>query len=770
MNSAQAAPQAGTLCLHCGQPNPSSRADGFCCAGCHAVHRLLHESKLERYYELKPKTLAPMLGYFDAAAPLDWLSSEPGLSSGRLSLKVEGIQCGACVWAIEELGRRAGARASISSALGRLNLAFEPGNFNAASYLESLQKLGYKVRPQGAPEADPSRPLLLRLGICSAIAMNTMSFTLPMYFGLVEDGSGLLETFKSLNLGLTLVSVALGGGYFFKRAIAAIRMRVAHFDIPVALGIAAVFLGSLWGYLRGADSAVYFDTLNVFIALMLLGRYLQERALLTGKRSLLKHDAFELLKTTELGPPLRERPFSEVFSGMRLLLQPGSMAPAECALEEGPGEFDLASLTGEARPRLLEAGERIPAGARLVSSRALKVTALTGFDASLLSSLLPPEPGDEELPVVWRWSVRYYLAFVLAAAFGGLIWWLRHDPSMAGKVFVSTLVVTCPCGLGIAVPLARTQAMRRLLRLGLTLRQGAVLDRLHGVRCVYLDKTGTLTFSSLELKDGSSLERLAPAARSALMGAAASSRHPVSRALCQELAARGVAYPTDGEACEMPGLGVRFTDALGEWFLGRSMGGSDSEQPARAEFSLDGVVIADFDFNERLLDDAPEALAALKARGLHVCLLSGDHPARVEAAARELGLGVSEAHGGCSPGEKAAAVSSEPSLMLGDGLNDGMALKLASVGGTPSWERSLVSDGADFTFSSASLAWLPRFFETATDLRRVLWLNLAFAWAYNLLMVSLTLQGLVTPLVCAIVMPLSAVLVIGLSSRTMAAS
>jgi P-type E1-E2 ATPase len=158
-------------------------------------------------------------------------------------------------------------------------------------------------------------------------------------------------------------------------------------------------------------------------------------------------------------------------------------------------------------------------------------------------------------------------------------------------------------------------------------------------------------------------------------------------------------------------------------------------------------------------------VAELRRMGLRPALLSGDHELRVTAAARALGLGPQEAFAGCSPAAKAAAAAAEPCLMLGDGLNDGLALGLARVSGTPSWERGAVADQCDFSFSSGSLAWLPRLFATARGLRRALWTNLAFAWTYNLVMVSLTLRGLVTPLICAVVMPLSALAVISLSGR-----
>ncbi len=763
---------AGTTaaCRHCGNPVPMTRVDGFCCAGCLTVSRLLSEAGLERYYQLRPAKIAPLLDYFERRPGLDWLEQEPGLALGRLDLGVEGVQCGACVWAIEQMASRRSRSGSVqvnlNSVLGRLSLRFDPAQFDIKRYLSDLADLGYRVRPYDATAPDPSRDLLYRLGACAAITMNTMSFSLPFYLGLVDDGDALTRVFRSLSLGLTTLGVLYGGSYFFRRAWQALRQGVSHFDIPIAMGIAAAYAGSLWSWHLGDRSSVYFDSVNVFLTLMLLGRFLQERALLRQRRSLLKADSFASATTTVLDPAPHEVAWSAIETGQRLLLQPGSLCPADAVLlDAGPLEFDLASLTGERQPQALAKGAVVPAGARLVSGQAAKVCATAPFSASLLAKLLPQEQGDEELPVLWRWSVRYYVVLVLIAAFGGLGWWLMHDPSKALPVFIAVLVVTCPCGLGIAVPLGRTLADRRLSAAGLTIRQPGLLERLHHVERVWLDKTGTLTLADLELADPKALDDLDAAGLGALMGAAGASRHPVSRAIYRELSARGVPYPEHGTALETPGRGVSFIDAQGSWELGRDMGATGRSW---AQFSLNGQVLARFELKERLLEDAREAVAKLQSMGLRVGLLSGDRNERVDALARSLGLSPAETRAECSPEDKAQAVASEASLMLGDGLNDGLALRGAVASGTPAWERSSLADQSDFSFSSASLAWLPELFATAKALRHALWANLAFAAIYNVGLVILALRGGFSPLLCSITMPGSSLLVIALTARTVA--
>jgi Cu2+-exporting ATPase len=737
------------------------------------VHRLLNEGGLQQYYQLKPQRIQPLLNYFDRRPSLDWVAQQAGLADGRLELAVEGIQCGACVWAIEKVAtRHGGARVGVNSALGRLSLRFEPGLFQPQAYIATLTELGYRVRPLDAGLEDRSQGVLLRLGVCGAAAMNAMLLSLPFYLGLQrEDGSGFYTLLRGLSFGLTLFSVLFGGSYFLARAWRNLRQGVAHFDLTIALGIATAFIGSTWAWAHDQGNTIYFDSVNVFITFMLAGRFLQERALLANRRSLLKGDAFEHAQVTLLaaeGP--REIAFPKAQAGDRLLLQPGSLCPAEAVLEPGQAaEFDRAAITGELRPAALQGGEAVAAGARLVSGTAVRVRCSAPFSAGLLARLASSGGGDEELPVLWRWAVRWYVGLVLLAATGGALYWMHQDAAKAAQVFIATLVVTCPCGLGIAIPLARTLADRRLALSGLTVRQPGLLERLQGVRRVCLDKTGTLTFSHLELADPAALQRLSPPARRALMGAASASRHPISRSLFRELAALGEPFPEDGKAVEVPGQGVHWTDPEGQWFLGRSMDAGPEGVPGRAVLSLNGAGVAAFDLHERLLEDATASLQALQAQGIAVEVLSGDEPSRVQALCRQLGLGPRAARGGCGPDAKAAAVAEQPTLMLGDGLNDGLALAAATVSGTPTWERTMVADHADFSFASASLSWLPAIFQTSRDLRRALWGNLAFAGAYNLALLSFAVRGAFSPLFCAVTMPASSLLVIAVTARSMRA-
>ena len=758
---------SAALCSHCGHTVPSGRGDGFCCAGCHAVHRLLNEAGLQQYYDLRPARTLPRLAYFDRRPGLDWLEQSQGLKDGRLELQVEGIHCSACVWAMEKVAvRHGGARVRVNSTLGRLSLVFQPGRFQARAYLAQLADLGYRTQPLDGPAPDPSQGLLLRLGVCAALAMNTMLLSLPFYLGLKpEDSGGLATGLRALGFALTLGAVTYGGGYFFARAWRSLRAGVAHFDIPVALGLGAAFLGSVWAYATGQGGTIYFDSVNVFLTLMLACRFAQERALQLQRRTLLKADTFAQCRCTLLAADgAADLAFTEVKAGDRLLLQPGSLCPAEAVLQDGPAaDFDRAAITGEARPATLGPGAQVAAGARLVSSSSVQILCVKPFSAGLLARLGSASGGDEELPVVWRWAVRWYTGLVLAAAGGGALWWWLHDPAKAPQVFIATLVVTCPCGLGVAAPLARTLADRRLAAAGLNPRQPGLLERMRKVRRVCLDKTGTLTFSHLELADPHALERLASDARRALMGAVASSLHPVSRSLFRELSARGESFPLDGSAVETPGKGVAWTDPRGRWFLGRD----DSGQSGRALLSLDGRPVASLDLRERMLEDSAQAIAQLGRRGLQVELLSGDDPARVSSMAGVLGLAPAAARGGCSPEAKTRAMAEMPTLMLGDGLNDGAALDAALASGTPAWERSVVADRADFSFASASLAWLPELFDTAAALRRVLWSNLAFAAVYNLALLSLALRGAFSPLLCAVTMPASSLLVIALTLRGM---
>ncbi|HMD61646.1 MAG TPA: heavy metal translocating P-type ATPase metal-binding domain-containing protein, partial [Opitutaceae bacterium] len=432
-DSGPSAPAAGrrrrtpgaAACRHCGTPLSDTRLaeGGFCCSGCAYVYRLIHEHGLDAFYRIKDATTVPA----DAAVfqPRDyaWLEAAQGGAEAaaagggppELTLDAQGISCAGCVWLVERLFQdEAGGRDIVVNAqFGSIRLRWEPGVFKAAEWARRLQAFGYLVGPAGerAPELE-SRGLVWRIGLCAAFALNVMLFTLPAYFGMRRDFeyAGL---FRLLSLVFATLSVLAGGTYFIGRAARALRTRVMHIDLPIAMGIAGSYGASVYGWLSGRDRFVYLDFVATFVLLMLIGRWAQVSAVERNRQQLLRRQPVPPRVRLAGGGDL---PRERIEAGQSMLISAGQTVPVEAQLEDGPASFSLASISGEAQPRVFGAGERVPAGAVSVDRRSARLRALQPWGRSLLAQLWAPARRAGSRHVLLERIVRGYVVGILAAA------------------------------------------------------------------------------------------------------------------------------------------------------------------------------------------------------------------------------------------------------------------------------------------------------------------------------------------------------------------
>ena len=757
-------------CLHCSQAIPARRSvSQFCCAGCEAVYTLLHDAGLQRFYKLKDEKTLPLVHYFSRKRNFDWLQEQDGFKTGSLHLSLEGIQCAACVWLIKELAKQfAHLQVKVDSSLGELHLRFLPEKVDVTAFLLRLQEFGYRTAPLQERERSGDQSILLRMGICLAIAMNTMFLTISFYLGLNQNEALLFSLFSKLNFFLSFVSFFVGGTYFISRAFLALKHRVLHFDLPIALGIVAAFSGSIYASWQHHYSALYFDTLNIFIALMLVGRYLQHRFVAKNRSRVLneQYDFAEKVKKIE-GTQLCEVSVNTLVAGDLLLLQTGDVFPVQCSLcGEEAVEINKSFRTGESEAVLVSPGELIEAGSILLSAKAAKVAACSSYDAQFWKTFFKQEK-EEELSALWQVVSKYYVLFVLVAASLGGVLWFFLDAALMLPVMISILVVTCPCSLGIAIPLARSIANQRLIAEGVFVRRNDLLENLHKVKSVVCDKTGTLTLSDLYLLNPEKLESLSSEDQAVLYHMVSKSRHPASRALYHYLSLKKLPW-ADKAVEERVGEGILIFEKGKKYFLGRSQ--AQTNFSYQVDFCIDDKVRAQFLFEEDVLQDAAQSFSALQSQGYEVFLLSGDKQNRVQHMASTLGISQQHAFGEQKPEEKAAFVSQLAGtypLFLGDVLNDRQAFANAFLSTTPLGEKTFLLEDSDFFFLSGSLAWLPKMFDIAKRFYAVLRFNLFFAAVYNLIAVGLALAGLMNPLLCAVLMPTSSLLVIALSFSKM---
>jgi Cu2+-exporting ATPase len=778
-------------CRHCGLPLPRGSRGEYCCDGCLAVSLLLREEGLERYYDLRRGPASPV-GALPAMRERAWL--EPlavGVTSAssicRLALDVQGMHCAGCVWLIEELFRRQrdGSEILVNPALGTIDL-WVGREFPLARFVDSIERFGYQLGPARKGADARADGLLLRLGICLALAGNSMMLAAAIYFGL--DAGPLHQLFVSASWAMAALSVIVGGPVFFRSAWQGLRQRILHLDVPISLGILLAFAGSSWAMVASRSHGIYFDTVSVFIALMLLGRVLQQRVLAANRRRLLADDGIDgILCRRVVKGRVEVVGCRALAEGDQLLVATGDLIPVACTLAEGEAaDVSLDWVSGESEPRRFAAGETIPAGAFNAGRTALRLTAGQPFaDSALIALLRAPrrsrgdQPGAHASRLARRVS-GIYVTLTLAAALGGLCaWWLAGDAARGIEVAIAVLVVTCPCAFGIALPLAHELFQAGLRRQGLFVRTADFADRARSVRRIVFDKTGTLTTGRLELRasDGTAaLARLSAADRTALYDLAAQSNHPRSQAVRRALEEGGRVSLDSGVAVhEQPGAGIEaeirgFRYRLGApWWV---TDGALDNRPAGADlgFSIDGAPLAWFATYEAMRPDATNELGELARAGYELWILSGDQPERVAAAAAELGLDPARALGSMTPDGKAAWLAAHDrgdTLFLGDGINDGLAADDATCSGTPAIDRPFMATRSDFYLTTAGLAPIGRALAAAHRLARVARRNLVFTTSYNAAAVALCWAGLMRPWLAAVLMPASSIVVVAMTIRAL---
>ncbi|HKZ05755.1 MAG TPA: heavy metal translocating P-type ATPase [Methylomirabilota bacterium] len=799
---ASALPSAA--CAHCGLPVPTGRARvsgerAFCCEGCRTVHALLHEYGLERYYALRAAGAAapaPVRPRDRTHAELDDPSVRAriggplpgGLESAELYL--EGVHCAACVWLVERLPRLVPGVVEARLDLGRsrATVVWDPALAALSGIARALDTLGYAPHPaRGRLEQDArrreERAMLARIGLAGAVAANVMAIAFALYGGLLHGMEPEFAAFfRWLSLGLTVPSFVWGGGVFFAGAWSALRRGLLHMDVPISVGLGAGFVHGALATVRGTGD-VYFETITTLIFLLLSGRYLLRRQHRAAA------DATELLasltpsaaRRLEAGG-VREVPLDALVPGDRVEVRAGEVVPADGWVCLGRSALDLALLSGESRPVVVAPGDPVHAGTVNVSAR-LEVTVERTGDETRVGRLvrLVDEQARRRAPIALvadRLS-GVFVAVVLALAAVTVSLWWTTDRERAVAHAVALLIVTCPCALALATPLAVSAAIGRAARAGILVKGADVMERLARPGRMWLDKTGTLTTGRPALVSwwGD------PAARPLVAAVEAHSAHPVARALVTALGPDLGAATTVTE--EMGG-GVEGHVAGRRVLVGSPRFVADrgarvapvvvGEITRLVEggitavvVAVDGEAVAVAGLGDELRPDATSAVARIRAHGWRVGILSGDDPRVVTAVGRSLGLEAALCRGMMSPEDKVHVIRSGAAqgavVMVGDGVNDAAALAAATVGVGVHGGAEAVLAAADVYVARPGVAAVAELLDGAERTLRVIRRNLALSLGYNAVAVTLAMGGHLDPVVAAILMPLSSVTVIASSFR-----
>ena len=687
------------------------------------------------------------------------------------SLAVPAIHCGACVARVERvLGSLAGVeRARVNLSTRRVTIAWS-GEV-PPPLIETLAEVGYEAHlgDFSHEEKDPAlRDLVRSLAVTGFASGNIMMLSVGIWSG---ADAATRDLFHLLSAVIALPAVAYSGRVFFRSAWQALRHGRTNMDVPISVGVLLAVALSLYETIDHGPHA-YFDASVSLLFFLLVGRTLdhvmRERAR-TAVKGLARLAA---RGATVLQPDGAQRyvAVGDIRPGMILMLAAGDRVPVDGVVAQGRSELDVSLVSGESLPRPVEEGDSVQAGTLNVG-RPLTVRATAAASDSFLAEMTrmmeAAESGRSRYRRIADRAARLYAPAVhLTALLTGIGWMVATgDLHRAVTVAIAVLIVTCPCALGLAVPMVQVVAAQRLFQRGVMVKDGGALERLAEVDHVVLDKTGTLTRGRPELvaASGADVGHLGIAA-----ALAAHSRHPYAQAIVAAARERRMLPVVVSGVEELPGSGLQATAAGQVYRLGRSdwVLDSDQRQPGVA-LSRNGDLLATFAFEDRLRLDAREAVAALKGYGLQVEICSGDHEAPVREVASQLQVACAAAASPAAKVKRLAALARDGRrvLMVGDGLNDTPALAAAHVSMAPASAADVGRNAADLVFLRDGLMAVLDTIDVSRRARALVRQNLALAVGYNALAVPIAIAGHMTPLVAAIAMSLSSIVVVANALR-----
>lgn len=792
-------------CVHCKQPTKCLTTDDpgaiFCCSGCRSAYELIHGWGLDAFYAIRdqmnpansptPVSTNTRFEQFDtseffgAAAPVQ---SADGTC--HVDLAVHGLHCGACAWLIENVAATTpgwlSARVKLSD--HTLRIVYDAEQTKLSRIAALLDKMGYQLAPLDKTSDKhielESRRLLIRIAVAGFLAANSMWIAVALYAG--EFSGVAIEHRYFLGLVGTILgvlSVAGPGRTFFVGAIASLKTKTPHMDVPIALGLAVGTVMGLLNAIRGKGD-IYFDSLATLVFLLMIGRWIQFRQQQRAARAVDLMLRITPRHATRIAADARMETVraESLMVGDRIRVVAGESLAADGVILEGSTTIDRSLLTGESLPVPRNAGDDVSAGTVNISAPiTVRVTAVGS--ASRVGRIMQSveSAASDKAPIVLL-ANRIGGVFVIVVtllAVGTFLAWLPAGLDLAAGNATALLIVSCPCALAMATPLAIAIGLGKAAKCQILIRDGQSLQRLSQPGRIWLDKTGTLT-------EGRHQVTSLYGSVQALGQAAAIERdclHPVANAIVREAEVRKLEIADSGKLEQALAGGVvgcvagrrvcvgnfDFVRRQGilisdEWIERSAQLLANGESPQLV--AVDGQVMTLIGLSDPLRVDAKAAIQKLQQAGWSLGILSGDHHEVVSKVATK--LSISEFHGGVTPEEKLAAIRESRSqyptvVMVGDGANDAAALAAADVGVAVRGGAEVSLQAAPIYIASGKLASLLSLVRGSSRTTRIIYSTFAVSLGYNILAVGLAMTGWISPLVAAVLMPISSVSVLTLT-------
>jgi len=811
---AESSGNADDGCFHCGLPLPENQVfeqliegepQRFCCPSCQMVCSAIFDAGLEGFYDRTPDDaqLAPPpepprdLALYD----LDEVQAEFVDELGRereINLLVEGIHCAACVWLIERsLEKLPGVlKVAVNLSGKRLSLRWDNQQIRLSQVLAHLTHIGYAAVPYDPEVAEgrlkrQNRSMLFRMAFAGFSMMNLMWISIALYTGAAEGEFRTL--FHWVGFALATPTLFYSGWPFLHSAWTGLRRLHLTMDLPIAIGAVTTYSYSVFITITQPEGGhVYYDTVVNFLFVILVGRYLEaatkRQAIASTQRLLdLQPRGATVLRDGEE----QLLPIRAVKPGDLVLIRPGDHIPVDGTIVEGRSNVDEAMLSGESRPVAKGIGDKVSAGT-LNSDSALTVRVEGTLRNTSLGRIirLVEEAQASKAPIQCTADriVPWFVATTLLLATATFVYWYTHSHfELALMAATSVLIITCPCAFGLATPMSIASAAGLGARHGILIKNGEVLETLSHIDHFVFDKTGTLTEGRMQVQavvtsgeDVGEDELLAQVAALEQF-----SEHGIARAIEDEAEARELPLPEASAVENRPGFGLqgrvggqRLVVGTRAWLqqhgieadpaLQRHVAAWESRGISCVHVALDGREAGIIAIADRLRPDARRLIEHLRARGHRLTLLSGDRRAVAEAIADQ--LGGMQVIAEVLPEDKDRIIRELQEqgarvAMVGDGINDAPALIRADVGIALGSGTDVSGESADIVLMNDELEKVGLAVALSHRTLRTIRQNIGISVVYNIIMVPLAMSAVITPLVAAIAMPISSLLVIGNAAR-----